>query len=1012
MIIHEENSATPDCDDPVLDDLVEEYLRRREAGEPIMPEAFARAHPEEFDRLRGLLPALAAVAAFCPSSPRLGDDGPPELDLIATVGTLGDYRLIREVGRGGMGVVYEAEQLSLGRRVALKVLPFAAALDSRQRQRFQTEAHAAACLHHTHIVPVYTVGCDRGVYYYAMQFIEGRSLAALIQDLRQQDTPGAEGQAGPDLDRSTVSLGVGDGRLPTSSVDQSPGTPLPSASSRVTRARLHFRLVARLGAQAAEALQHSHEQGILHRDVKPSNLLVDDRGELWITDFGLARLVSDSGLTTTGALLGTLRYMSPEQAQARHSVVDHRTDIYSLGATLYELLTLHSAFDARDRHELLRQIAQDEPPSPRRVAPAIPRDLETIVLKAMAKDPTARYDSMGEMADDLGRFLDDKPIRARRPGPIERSVRWANRHLKLVISTVLFLLLALAGLGVGSALIWQEKQRTDREKRRTEQNLTLALQALDRFCLDLAEKDYFQAPDRAKDVLKLQDDALQLYVHLVYENPTDRQVRWEAARAYRRVADIRLRLGQQTEAEQAHLAALRLLERLVVEQPGNPAFQRERIEVLLILGAAKWGLSGQPSSEAKQRARKALELARSLVHDHPTEPGARLALAESLSALGSYFVDESRSSLDSHLRFPPKAQAMLLEARDILLEAREILDSLISDEAVRREGCMTLIQTYSSLGQCYRFSRHPVEAEEAFGRAVRELEILSHESPSDYKHREHIARIYSVLCCPWICPPDKDPQKAERHYRRALDAWLELSHDFPRMARFSEELAGAHQTMAALHTMTGHVSEAEVELRQAADIYQKLTSDFPALKEYSDLQANIRLQLVSFLILAGKIKHAAQELALAASNLSSPEVSNQIAWILATTPGFGPKEHELAVKLGKEIIAAKPDERNYWNTLGVALYRLGAWTDARSALERSMHLCGGGDPYDWYVLAMVEWQLDHKDQARQWFDHATQNKPKDEPRDDLRCLQKEAQDLIGRLPPAEGQTPTDDSSVH
>ncbi len=189
---------------------------------------------------------------------------------------------------------------------------------------------------------------------------------------------------------------------------------------------------------------------MIHRDVKPSNLLVDGRGNLWITDFGLARLQGDAGLTMTGDLLGTLRYMSPEQALAKRVGIDHRTDIYSLGATLYELLTLEPVYAGRDRQEILRRIAFEEPRPPRRLNAAIPVDLETIVLKAMARDPAARYSAAQELADDLGRFLKREPIRARRSNVWERSVKWAQRRpmvALLLAVVVVAVILGFAGVG-------------------------------------------------------------------------------------------------------------------------------------------------------------------------------------------------------------------------------------------------------------------------------------------------------------------------------------------------------------------------------------------------------------------------------------------------------------------------------------------------------------------------------------------------------------------------------------
>jgi serine/threonine protein kinase len=312
-----------------------------------------------------------------------------------------------------MGVVYEAEQLSLHRRVALKVLPFAAALDGKQLQRFKNEAQAAAHLHHQNIVPVYGVGSERGVHYYAMQFIHGRTLAAVIQERRR-----LRGLAADD------------------SEDASPATTTPPVAALSTersgRDSAYFRLAAQLGVQGAEALDHAHAMGIVHRDIKPANLMVDVGGNLWITDFGLAQVQCDTKLTLTGDVVGTLRYMSPEQALGRPMAVDHRCDIYALGATLYEALTLEHAVPGNDRAEILRRLAVGEPKPLRRHNPAIPRELETMVLKAMARSPADRYATAQQLADDLRRFLENRPILARRPTLLQRVRKWRQRHRALL----------------------------------------------------------------------------------------------------------------------------------------------------------------------------------------------------------------------------------------------------------------------------------------------------------------------------------------------------------------------------------------------------------------------------------------------------------------------------------------------------------------------------------------------------------------------------------------------------
>jgi serine/threonine-protein kinase len=331
----------------VLEELVEEITTKLQAGEPVSLEAYADGHPEFAGQLRELLPALQVLAEL-----GSGDAGGSEVARTPQpapewqFGTLGDFRLLREVGRGGMGVVYEAEQISLNRRVALKVLPFAGALDAKQLQRFKNEAQAAAGLHHTNIVPVHAVGCERGVHYYAMQFIDGRTLAAVIAELRvlagqdqSRPEPSSElsaaaealvrGQTAPERrsasnDQPTVASPAPDGQGAAETVMQ-----VVTSTGRSVRNPAYFGAVARLGVQAAEALEHAHQLGVIHRDVKPGNLLVDGRGNLWVTDFGLAHCQSQVGLTMTGDLVGTLRYMSPEQALAKR-VVDRPPHGYLL----------------------------------------------------------------------------------------------------------------------------------------------------------------------------------------------------------------------------------------------------------------------------------------------------------------------------------------------------------------------------------------------------------------------------------------------------------------------------------------------------------------------------------------------------------------------------------------------------------------------------------------------------------------------------------------------------------
>jgi serine/threonine protein kinase/Tfp pilus assembly protein PilF len=450
----------------LIADVIEEVTNRLQAGEVVDAEAYVATYPQHATELRQLLPALGMVRdlshslANGPASVNLsGSDGPAE------IGTaIGDFRILREVGRGGMGIVYEAEQMSLKRRVALKVLPYAGAMDSRQLQRFKNESLAAAQLHHTNIVPVHYVGCERGIHFYAMQFIEGHSLADTIAELRGRTREATKPQPLPSPHvEATVDIPAGEAIAPRSSTSF-PGQTKPIAALstvRSTKIADYFRTVAELGIQAAEALDYAHEHGIIHRDIKPANLLVDAESRLWITDFGLAQVQGDARMTMTGDLVGTLRYMSPEQALAKRVVADHRTDIYSLGATLYELLTLEPAFAGADRQELLRQIAFEEPRPPRRRHKGIPAELEIIVLKAMEKNPADRYATAKDLAEDLRRFVLDRPIQARRPTPIQRIRKWARRHRSAATAAAVCLLVTM-GVTLGS-VGWVLGERNSRK---------------------------------------------------------------------------------------------------------------------------------------------------------------------------------------------------------------------------------------------------------------------------------------------------------------------------------------------------------------------------------------------------------------------------------------------------------------------------------------------------------------------------------------------------------------------
>jgi serine/threonine protein kinase/WD40 repeat protein len=481
--------------DPV-DALAEEFVARYRRGErPSLSEYINRC-PELADEIRALFPALVMMEDV---RPRPGGSSAATDDKAGAAGPtlerLGDYRILREVGRGGMGVVYEVEQESLGRHVTLKVLPARALLDARHVQRFHREAKAAVRLHHTNIVPVFGLGEDGGLQYYVMQFIQGLGLDQVLDELQKLRTlkggttpaPDRIGQSAPivPISAADVAAALLTGRFscdlgaaPTAALASSalvvaasasdgPGADLlagPAASTNLSASgRGYWRSVARIGVQTAEALAHAHAQGVLHRDIKPSNLLLDTRGTVWVTDFGLAKTSESDDLTHTGDVVGTLRYMAPERFQGKS---DPRGDVYGLGITLYELLALRPAFDETDRNQLLGRLQHEEPPRLRRVNPQVPRDLETIVLKAIAKEPERRYATAAELAEDLRRFLADRPIRARRSSAVERGWRWCRRNPALGSALMFAALGALATVALSIWFALYQAEANDELRRR------------------------------------------------------------------------------------------------------------------------------------------------------------------------------------------------------------------------------------------------------------------------------------------------------------------------------------------------------------------------------------------------------------------------------------------------------------------------------------------------------------------------------------------------------------------
>lgn len=631
----------------LLDRLAEEFVSRRRQGERASIDEYVRQYPDLAEEIRDIFPTVLELEQLKVHKVVSSGGTPASIGPVPLT-RLGDFRVVREIGRGGMGVVYEAEQESLHRRVALKVLGTQLGMSARQKARFRREAEAAARLHHTNIVPIFGVGEDQGLQFYAMQFIEGVPLSRLVRAWRE-----AAG-GGPSPDKASVPVSsagslslVGavnellghdaaeNGDTPSGGaaktlIDDSESPAVPSPLMQVTlepdsgvsgppRVVVQQKLAVTMGPKAepiaptprehrafwqeivrividvAQALAHAHHLGILHRDIKPANLLLDTTGAIWVTDFGLAKVeTQDHTITRSGDFIGTLRYVAPEQL---HGKADRRSDVYSLGLTLFELLTLQPAFADEPLAQIMQRQTRDLPRKPCSINPLIPRDLETITLKACASDPAHRYQSAEEFAADLRRFAEDRPIHARPVTWVERTWRWSRKNpiisalgsisALLLISLVMVLGTANYKIGVVNRQLGESAEAAQKsaeaaklsaaeaqtERELADANLQLAIQAFEDIMdnvasrgspVSLVSEDEASGISEAVDVspadARLLERLLEFFERFAKQNQKDLTSEMAAIRS--RIGDIQLRLGRSEEAKASYLASTETYESL------------------------------------------------------------------------------------------------------------------------------------------------------------------------------------------------------------------------------------------------------------------------------------------------------------------------------------------------------------------------------------------------------------------------------------------------------------------
>jgi serine/threonine protein kinase len=815
------NDPTPHHSDTTrhpVDVLAEEFAERMRRGEQPSIDEYVSRFPQYADVLRSVLQPIEAVervSSIQAAQNAVQSMRPPK--------QLGDFRVVRELGRGGMGIVYEAVQKSLNRRVALKVINALISDSSQNQARFQREAESVAGLHHTNIVQVYGSGQDQGVHYYAMQLIDGVPLDQLIDCLihRSQATVSldadrftsahavhllmssskmriaatAAAQAFEPNERPVVS----DGTLPlgidlTESIlaqEQSP----PRAVIDYTLSREYFRNVARLIADVANALDYAHRQKVLHRDIKPANLILDRDGIVWITDFGLARRVDTDVATQTGELLGTLRYMAPEQLAGKG---DHRIDIYSLGLCLFELLALRPAFET-PKQRLLDPKVYSAVPKLRTINASIPRDLETIVLKACALEPNDRYISASAFEVDLRRFLEDRPILARKVTRWESLVRWSRRNpaIASLVALSASMLLTIAGIlaytnqiqkasltEIGNLYREAEQnlvektqalENEQREKGRAEGNLQLAMQAFDQIIANISARgstiatdiesegdDSFEVSEAAlsqADVMLL-ESLLGYFEKLSQQNSKD--LRLETASARKRVGDLQFRLGKLPEAEQSYQQALTEFQALsenfdvAIEDTNLGSFeslqaQAEVYHSLMLTAAMQ--RKPVPALQYYEQARKLLES--NAVY--AASPAGRFDLARLLNSFGTL---APRMQMQGRPRMlgplgggppgfrppngegPPPGPIGDLRQRkenELNREALQLLEALVKEDAENTSYRLALAHALRDQVRLERQRGDRVAAEEALEQSIALLEKLVQDYPNSNKFLYELA---------------------------------------------------------------------------------------------------------------------------------------------------------------------------------------------------------------------------------------------------------------------------------
>lgn len=825
-------------DQPTLDEIADEFCSAIRQGETPSIASYVERYPDDAGELTKLLSSIALIEGLKKQT-LPSDSRPTQLPAIDIEG----FEIVREIGRGGMGVVFEAIQHALQRRVAIKVLGGSVSgslTDGNQRlARFHTEARAAARLRHPHIVPVFGVGSTNDCHYYVMDFIEGQSLRQLLEDESSQRSP---------------------------------------------------QWAAEVGSTVCDALSYAHDQGVLHRDIKPANLMIDPRDSVWIADFGLAKLSEQSELTRTGEVIGTPQYMPPESFDG---IYDERSEVYSVGLTLYEILAGRPAIQARNTAETIRKATDGVTAAPSKCNRSVPADLDTVVMKALSVDPQTRYASAAAMRDDLDCFLGNRPIQARRSGLAQRTVRWFRREPRIAALTLctIVLLAALASLsGIGyiqTKRAYQKEQRlsldavaarneaevslksktdalrlADQQKTLAEQNLQTALSAFDRIMGDVTERS-LQADDEllgevtdttaanvGPEDAKLLGTLLVFFDELAENNSEELLV--EAAAAAKNAGDIYLSLGELRQADDAYSKASQRFERLWKVEQNTNQHVADYANVLNSLAFVS-GLRGH-----LQRSQDLFYDVRDLMKSDQPAPNpeaqyeyakAHRLVATIRSRIGFDAVSQERFRQPRRFQgVRPKAKARhQLDLTD-LDTAIELLQDLVETDPGNERYLSEMARAFRSQAELRKFGGDTQGAEQALTSSIKIFEQLLNA-----KDESNAVRYELALSL--VANTGLRPLQRERTIR-AADLCQQLLNSAPGLPRYQVLHARTLEVSGDLKAANNDLSSAESDYWQAVRIYVSLIQQTPELRQYHVRRAQALEMIADLRLAQGKVVEA------------------------------------------------------------------------------------------------------------------------------------------------------------